>query len=213
MNLRLDWCSYNAAKWACEHYHYARRMVTGKTLKIGVWEDDNFIGCVIYGRGANNNALKKYGLDITEGGELMRVALKQHKASVTKILSISRKLLLKNSPKLKLLISYADPGQNHKGTIYKADNWIYEGLTDKVDYYINEKGVELHWRNARFAQKKGEKLQMFYKEGKHKFIYPLDRKWYDEYMRQKHKSNVAGFHLAKGGAIPTLTHQISVEKA
>jgi len=26
-------------------------------------------------------------------------------------------------------------------------------------------------------------------------------------MRQKHKSNVAGFHSAKGGAIPTLTHQ------
>jgi len=26
-------------------------------------------------------------------------------------------------------------------------------------------------------------------------------------MRQKHKSNVAGFHSAKGGAVPTLTHQ------
>lgn len=26
-------------------------------------------------------------------------------------------------------------------------------------------------------------------------------------MRQKHKSNVASFQLAKGGAIPTLTHQ------
>ena len=28
-------------------------------------------------------------------------------------------------------------------------------------------------------------------------------------MRQKHKSNVAGFHSAKGGAVPTLTHQNS----
>ncbi len=25
-------------------------------------------------------------------------------------------------------------------------------------------------------------------------------------MRQKHKSNVAGFHSAKGGAVPTLAH-------
>lgn len=58
MNLRLDWCSHKSAKWACENYHYAKRMVTGKTIKIGVWEDEKFIGCLIYGRGANNNALK-----------------------------------------------------------------------------------------------------------------------------------------------------------
>lgn len=27
------------------------------------------------------------------------------------------------------------------------------------------------------------------------------------HLRQKHKSNAAGFHPAKGGAVPTLTHQ------
>lgn len=184
-------------------------MVTGKTIKIGVWEDAKFIGCIIYGRGANNNALKKYGLDITEGAELMRIALKPHKTSVTKVMSISRKLLLRNSPNLKLLISYADPDQGHEGTIYKADNWIYEGITDKVDYYINSAGKELHWRNARFAQKRGEKLKMFYKPGKHKFIYPLDKQWYKEYMRQQSKSNSSTIQVEEAGAVPSLTHQES----
>ena len=207
MSLKLDWCNYSSAKWACEHYHYARRMVTGKTLKIGVWEDEEFIGCLIYGRGANNNALKKYNLKITEGCELMRVALKKHKSSVTKIMSISRILLSKNSPGIKLIISYADPAQGHEGTIYKADNWIYEGLTQPVDYYMNDKGEELHWRNARFVQKKGEKLKMFYKPGKHKYIYPVDKKWYSEYMRQQSKSKTTSFQLVEGGAVPTLTHQ------
>ncbi len=202
MNLRLDWCSHKSAKWACENYHYAKRMVTGKTIKIGVWEDEKFIGCLIYGRGANNNALKKYNLKITEGCELMRVALKEHKTSVTKIMSISRKLLLKNSPNLKLIISYADPAQGHEGTIYKADNWIYEGLTDKVDYYINSKGKELHWRNARFAQKRGEKLKMFYRPGKHKYLYPLTKD-----MRQKLKSEASAIQAEEGGAVPTLSHQ------
>lgn len=206
MSLRLDWCDHKSAKWACEHYHYARKMVTGKTTKIGVWENDKFIGCLIFGRGANNSALKKYGLDITEGCELMRVALKKHEAPVTKIMSISRKLLLKLSPNLKLIISYADPEQGHEGTIYKADNWIYEGLTQPVDYYINEKGEELHWRNARFAQKRGEKLDRFYKPGKHKFIYPLDRGWYNEYTRQKHRSDATDYQSVEGGAVPTLTH-------
>lgn len=134
----------------------------------------------------------------------MRVALKEHKTSVTKIMSISRKLLLKNSPNLKLIISYADPAQGHEGTIYKADNWIYEGLTDKVDYYINSKGKELHWRNARFAQKKGEKLKMFYRPGKHKYLYPLTKD-----MRQKLKSEAPAIQAGKGGAVPTLSHQTS----
>lgn len=208
MNLKLDWCSHKSAKFACENYHYAKRMVTGKTIKIGVWENEKFIGCLIYGRGANNNALKKYGLSITEGCELMRVALKKHESSVTKIMSISRKLLLKNSQNLKIIISYADPAQGHEGTIYKADNWVYEGLTEKVDYYINSKGKELHWRNARFAQKRGEKLRMFYRPGKHKYIYILDKKWYNNvYMRQKSKSKTAFIQKAEGGAVPTLTHQ------
>lgn len=206
MSLRLDWCSYAAAKHACENYHYAHKMVTGKTTKIGVWEDDRYIGCIIYGRGANNNALKKYGLDITEGCELMRIALTNHQSPVTKIMSISRKMLLKLSPQLKLCISYADPGQGHEGTIYKADNWIYEGLTEPVDYYINSKGEELHWRNARFAQKRGEKLSMFYKPGKHKFLYPLDRQWYDLYMRHELESKAADFQSVESGAVPTMTH-------
>lgn len=201
MSLLLDYCSYDVAKYACVNFHYARRMPTGKTVKIGVWENDKYIGCIIYGRGANNNALKKYGLEITQGCELMRVALKKHQYPVTKIMSISRKLLLKNSPNLQIIISYADPGQGHEGTIYKADNWIYEGLTDKVDYYINSKGKELHWRNARFAQKRGEKLQMFYKSGKHKFVYPLTNN-----MRQSLKSKASTSHVEEGGAVPTLAH-------
>lgn len=207
MNLRLDWCSHDVAKYACQNFHYARKMVTGATIKIGVWENGKFIGCVIYGKGANNNALKKYGLKSWEGCELMRVALKEHTTPVTKILRISRVLLFQKAPKLKIIVSYADPEQSHKGIIYQADNWVYEGLTDRVDYYIDKKGVELHWRKARYAQKRGEILQMFYKPGKHKYIYPLDKKWYKDYMRQSSKSKMASYHEAQDGAVPILTHQ------
>lgn len=200
VNLKLDWCNYKMAKYACENWHYAKKMVTAKTTKIGVWENDKFIGVIIYGRGANNNALKKYGLRADEGCELMRVALKEHKTPVTRIMSISRKLLLSFSPNLKLIISYADPEQGHEGTIYKADNWQYEGLTDKVDYYIDSQGNELHWRKARFAQKRGEKLEMFYKPGKNKFIYWLDK-------RHELESKALDFQSKESGAVPTMTHQ------
>ena len=31
-------------------------------------------------------------------------------------------------PGLRLIVSYADKDQNHHGGIYRATNWIYEGL-------------------------------------------------------------------------------------
>lgn len=35
--------------------------------------------------------------------------------------------LRENTPKIKALISYSDPKVGHKGTIYQATNWIYQG--------------------------------------------------------------------------------------
>ena len=56
MNLHLDWCSYEAAKYAVEHWHYSHSLPIGKLVKIGVWEDDQFIGAVVFGYGANPTA-------------------------------------------------------------------------------------------------------------------------------------------------------------
>ena len=183
MNLKLDFCSYKAAKYAVMKWHYSKKIPSGKLLKFGVWENEEYIGCVLYGRGANNNALKQYKLECTEGCELMRVALKEHKTPTSKIIAISLRLLKKHNPKLKLVISYADPEQNHKGIIYQASNWINEGKTKPVDYYIDARGNEIHWRKARFMQKAGKKLEKFYKPGKIKYIY---------YLRQQ--CNVAHYH-------------------
>ena len=59
-NLRLDWCSYHAAKYAVEHWHYSKTMPTPPVLNIGVWESGKFIGVVLFSRGANNNLGRPY---------------------------------------------------------------------------------------------------------------------------------------------------------
>jgi len=74
--LLVDWCSYEAAKYAVMHWHYSRSMPTPPRLTIGAWEDGVFIGVVIFSRGSNNNMLKPYDLEITEGCELTRIALR-----------------------------------------------------------------------------------------------------------------------------------------
>lgn len=189
-DLRLDWCSYDAAKFAVENWHYSERMPTGKTLKIGVWEHDEFTGCVIYSRGAAPNIAEPYGLEQTDVCELTRVALDDHDATVSRILSISRKLLTDKCPKLRLVVSYADPEQGHDGGIYKADNWIYERQLDGRDY-IAINGETHHPRslNATYGTSSVSKLKSAFGsgnvervpvEGKHKYLYPLDNK-----MRRK----------------------------
>lgn len=183
-DLRLDWCSYDAAEYACENWHYSECMPAGKTLKIGVWEGGDYIGVVIYSWGAAPNIGEPYDLDQTEVCELTRVALDDHATPVTRILSISRKLLQDRSPGVRLVVSYADPEEDHDGTIYQADNWIYERQLDRRKY-IRIDGELHHPRslNSTHGTSSITKLKEMYSPdrvdsvpvaGKHKYLYPLD---------------------------------------
>lgn len=109
MNLRLDWVDYAAAKYAVTHWHYSRSMPTPPVNKIGVWESQQFIGVVLFSRGANKNLFSPYGLELTEGAELTRIALRTHIVPVSKIISLSVHLVKKRNPQLRFLISFADP--------------------------------------------------------------------------------------------------------
>jgi hypothetical protein len=132
VNLKLDWCTFKAAEYACKHWHYSKTIPASKLVKIGVWENNIFTGVIIFSRGANANLLKPYGLKVTEGCELTRIALNKHFHPVTKMVSIAVKMLKRFSPGLKLIVSFADSNQGHLGKIYQAGNWIYTGLK-KVD--------------------------------------------------------------------------------
>jgi hypothetical protein len=154
-------------------------MPAGKLVKIGVWEDDKFIGVIIFGRGANNNMPKSLGLKVTECCELCRVALDRHETPTTKIISIALKILKKHSPGIKVVFSYADEtNQGHKGIIYKAGNWEYLGerISKGAAYYII-KGKKVHGRSVR--AKWGKERNIPYKweyakdQKKHLFIMRL----------------------------------------
>ena len=67
VDLKVDWATYEASKYACENWHYSRVTPVGKLVKVGAWENSKFIGVVLFGRGANNNMLKPFGLNQDEG--------------------------------------------------------------------------------------------------------------------------------------------------
>jgi hypothetical protein len=85
--------------------------------------------------------------------------------------------LKKNSPKLKMIISFADPEQGHHGGIYQATNWIYSGMTTAADEYIVN-GKRMHGRSMRAAY--GSHIgKNFIKKilgsSKYRYLMPLDK--------------------------------------
>jgi len=217
MSLLVASCTYEAAKYAVMNWHYSQAMPSGKLIKHGVWEDDTFIGVVLYGRGANRDLLKPYGLDATQGCELVRIALTEHTATVTSIVSASMKDLKKQSPRLRVIVSFADLQQGHHGGIYQAGNWIYTGKSIAADEYIIN-GTRVHGRSARAMRQakqggaiKGEStLDWLHKyvdanatriqgSRKHRYVYPLDKQMRRkiEKLRQPYPHAVEGSEVSR----------------
>lgn len=184
-DLKIDWASHEAAKYACENWHYSKSVPVPPLVKIGAWENSKYIGCVIFSRGANNNLLKPFGLQQTEGCELTRIALSKHNVPVSRIVRLAIMFLKKNSPELKLIVSFADPSVGHHGGVYQAGNWIYSGTQPPTIEYIAPDGKQWH---GRMVSKDGKiKVQGKYrkcwrvdqcipvqKPGKHRYLMPLD---------------------------------------
>ena len=209
-DLRIDWATHEAAKYACEKWHYSGCLPVSKLVKVGAWESGRFIGVVLFGRGANNNMLKPFGLEQDQGCELVRIALSKHSVPVSRISAQAIKFLKRQSSSLKLIVSYADPEAGHHGGIYQAGNWIYTGPSAqaiKVFYkgkWAHKKTVDDSGINQRNLMKK--KVC-----GKHRYLMPLD----DE-MRKKvlplakpypkrTKEQASDVHYDLGGATPTCT--------
>lgn len=172
-DLKIDWATHEAAKYACEHWHYSGCVPSGKLVKVGAWEQNRFIGVVLFGRGANNNIGKAYQLEQTQCCELVRIALSQHETPVTRIASMALRFLKTQSTGLRLIVSYADPLQGHHGGIYQGGNWIYVGRSQaQKEVMYNGKVMHKRTANSLFGSIKGmQKSPSFWK---HKYLMPLD---------------------------------------
>lgn len=176
-------CSYVAAKFAVMPWHYSRAMPAGKLVKLGVWEDGEFIGAVIFGRGACNELLTPYRISVTEGCELVRIALSNHSSFVTEIVSGAIKCLKSTSPGLRIIVSFADPRQGHTGSIYQAGNWIYFGWSQvggTLEYNVNGRWIHHRTMGSRYgaAGKKAADIlgiEIRKPQRKHGYLFPLDR--------------------------------------
>lgn len=222
--LRIDWATHKAAKYAVENWHYSKTLPVGKMVKVGVWEDSLFIGVVIYAWGANNNLGKPYKADMTECCELVRVALTAHKTPVSRIMAIAQKFLCRKSPGLRLIVSFADPFAGHHGGIYQAGGWVYAGAS-APSYEFQLNGKRLNKRAFTGSQFGGGKASIagvpdgavkVQTPGKHRYLMPLDAAMREQiaplsrpYPKRttRAKDQALGVQPSLGGETPTCTLQ------
>lgn len=213
--LMVDWCSHDAAKYAVEKWHYSKRMPKSKLVKLGVWENGLFIGVVIFGVGATSDLCKRFGVQRTEGCELVRVALTRHLSQVTRIVAIALKMLRKRCPGLKIVVSFADPEQGHIGGIYQGGNWIYTGQSQASDEYIymGRRWQGRSFRNKYKGMERSPDVTIVKGSSKHRYVLPLTvdmRKRLETFRKPypKRATSVAGdtsaIHAEKGGSTPTV---------
>ena len=180
----LKKASYKAIKYACMNFHYAKTVPLSR-IAYNVYNNDNeWCGCVVFGSGANYRLGDKFNLTHGQYLELVRVALNGKQNCTSQVLARAIKLVKKHCPSLQLLISYADKGQNHKGIIYKATNWLLIDNTFTSGWEVFYKGK---WRHDRIISNivNRDKIPKRKKSGKYKFVYPLNKKIFKVCFKMK----------------------------
>lgn len=188
-----------AVKYACLHFHYAKRVPCSEYSYNVYNANGDWCGCIIFSTGATPNIAHALGCANGEVRELVRVALNGKQETTSECVSAAMRQLHKDAPFVKMLVSYADPEQGHYGTIYQATNWIYLGTTEDVSHTSKESYFIIHGKkmHPKSVHSMGWKQQVEwlranvdpYAEGvktepKRKYIFVFDKKARREWMNK-----------------------------
>lgn len=164
-------------------YHYSGKVVNLSNLHFGCFLDNKLHGVMSYGppmdkrnvlnlvETSNNNINQKWN----EMLELNRMAFDDYlpKYSESRCIAISIKLIKKNAPQIKWILSYSDGTQCGDGTIYRASGFK---LTQ-----INKNGTIYKLANGEIVAKRGDSKYNFkgakaLKGFQNRYIYIIDKK-------------------------------------
>lgn len=178
-DLRIDWATHEAAKYACEKWHYSKSLPVGKLVKIGAWEKGEFVGVVLFAWGMNKSLGSPYGLQMNECCELVRVAMKPHECAVSRVVALAFRFLRNQSQGIRLVVSFADPAAGHHGGIYQAGGWTYTGQSaNNFEWQLNGKRLNKRaYTGHNFGNPKMQVPNGAVKvaiPGKHRYLMPLD---------------------------------------
>ena len=142
-------------------YHYSGKVVANSTLHFGAFLDGKLHGVLSYG----SPMMKKKVLHLVEGTgwnemlELNRMVFDDYlpRNSESRVISITIRMIKKNAPHIKWLLTYADGTQCGDGTIYRAAGFKLTNIKTNVGQRIDEKTGEVFSRMTFDAHRPNQK--------------------------------------------------------
>ena len=120
-------------------YHYSGKVVANSKLNFGVYYDDILEGAIQYGSPLDKKKVIQY---VGNSGwnsffEINRMAFsdKLPRNSESRALSISMKMIKKNYPFVKWILTFADATSCGDGTIYRACGFLLVGINKNKTIY------------------------------------------------------------------------------
>jgi hypothetical protein len=119
--------------------HYSGKVAANSSVHFGCFLDDKLHGVLQYGSSLQKSSSIKYiqNTGWNEFLELNRMAFDEYlpKYSESRCIAISIKLIKKNAPHIKWIVSFADGTQCGDGTIYRASGFVLTAITKNSTIY------------------------------------------------------------------------------
>ena len=163
-------------------HHYSKSFVQNSVLHFGCFLDNKLHGVLQYGNSIDKRnciGFVNTGLSINKGWnsfiELNRMAFDDYlpKYSESRCIAISIKLIKKNAPHIKWLLSYADATQCGDGTIYRASGFKLCGINKNSTIYELANGKSKAKHGTSKADFTGAKVKPGFQL---RYIYIIDKK-------------------------------------
>lgn len=174
--------------------HYAKRIPHIK-YSFGLFKDKCLCGVLTIGNSPSKDLTHHLlkGKYIDKIQELNRLCVNENleKNVLSYFVANTFKLL----PKPLILVSYADTSQNHNGYIYQATNWLYTGLSYKMNEW-REKNTNKHSRNlcnqftTQYMKDNPNRFERVARPRKHRYIMFLGNKTQKKNMLKNLKYNI-----------------------
>ena len=128
-------------------HHYSGKVVPNSTLHFGCFLDGILHGVISYGPSMRKDLIQTLvsGTNWNEFIELNRMAFDEYlpKYSESRCISVSIRLIKKNAPQIKWIVSFSDGTQSGDGTIYRASGFCLTSIKRNSQLRVNPKNGDI----------------------------------------------------------------------
>lgn len=138
----------NIANEFVKKHHYSGKVVPNSKLHFGAFLDNRLHGVMSYGASMDKSKIVGLVKDTkwNEFIELNRMAFDDYLPRNSESYSIGKsiRMIKKNAPHIKWIISFADACSCGDGTIYRASNFVLTGITENKNMILLPNGEKVH---------------------------------------------------------------------